>query len=215
MSSRFPRKREGVKNENKIIHIFTEGKRTEPDYFDALKDELKLREINIKVKIIPFSRQTTSLVREAINRVERDSIITDDTESTDDVWVVFDKDDETDFDNAIDQARANHFKVAYSNEAFELWYYLHFHRLGTRNTRDQYIEMIEREIAKKLGVKKYKYEKKSSKEIYKIIRDGQENAIKFANSLEQEHADEHNHNNKCPCTTVHHLVLELTALKPK
>lgn len=37
------------------------------------------------------------------------------------------------------------FFAAWSNESFELWYYLHFQYLDTGISRSQYIEKIERE----------------------------------------------------------------------
>ena len=41
---------------------------------------------------------------------------------------------------AINDATANDLKVAWSNEAFELWYLLHFIFLDTAITRKAYIE---------------------------------------------------------------------------
>lgn len=45
--------------------------------------------------------------------------------SFDRVWVVFDKDDFDDFNDAIKKAHKLGFQSAWTNEAFELWYYLH------------------------------------------------------------------------------------------
>ena len=42
------------------------------------------------------------------------------------VWVVFDKDDFDDFDEAVALAEKYGFKVAWSNQSFEYWLYLHF-----------------------------------------------------------------------------------------
>ncbi len=53
-------------------------------------------------------------------------------EKFDEVWCVFDMDvkkgenEFADFDNAIKKALFLHYKVAYSNDAFELWFYLHY-----------------------------------------------------------------------------------------
>lgn len=63
-------------------------------------------------------------------------------------WAVFDKDDFVDFNEAIAYAKANSINPAWSNEAFELWYYLHFQFLDTQVGRHQYIEMLTREIRK-------------------------------------------------------------------
>ena len=48
-----------------------------------------------------------------------------------DVWVVFDKDDFPDFDDAIKAAIREDFSVAWSNQSFELWSLLHFQNVTT------------------------------------------------------------------------------------
>ena len=45
--------------------------------------------------------------------------------SFDEIWVVFDKDDNGDFKDAIDLAHSLGYHVAYSNQAFEYWLLLH------------------------------------------------------------------------------------------
>lgn len=45
-----------------------------------------------------------------------------------DVWVVIDKDDFSDFDEAIQKAGVEKLSVAWSNPSFELWYLLHFQK---------------------------------------------------------------------------------------
>lgn len=58
---------------------------------------------------------------------------------------VFDKDDfpDEDFNNAIQKAKAQGIKVAYSNQAFEYWFILHFndHQGGCMN-RSSYNQTI-------------------------------------------------------------------------
>ena len=44
------------------------------------------------------------------------------------VWIVFDKDDFDDFDQAIQEAINRGYNVAWSNQSFEYWLYLHFSR---------------------------------------------------------------------------------------
>jgi hypothetical protein len=65
-------------------------------------------------------------------------------EDYDQVWCVFDRDSWTveDFNNAILNCNAQGFKVAYSNEAFELWYVLHFEFLNTGIPRRDYLRKL-------------------------------------------------------------------------
>jgi hypothetical protein len=117
-------------------------------------------------------------------------------------WVVFDKDSFKDeqFDNAIYKARANKIRVAYSNEAFELWYLLHFEYLNAGIHRKQY----EGKLTKYLL---FKYEKNLEIMYEKLIK-RQTTAIKNAKMLMNEHIgiipSKAN-----PSTTVYKLVIEL------
>ncbi len=96
------------------ILIVCEGKNTEPSYFR------QFRLSSATIKAIDEGYNTTSLINRTIQIANKDSY--------DQVWCVFYKDDfsDTDFNNAIDIAKANNYGVAYSNQAFEYWLILHF-----------------------------------------------------------------------------------------
>ena len=66
------------------------------------------------------------------------------------VWVVFDKDDFNDFNEAIALAGRKGFMAGWSNEAFELWYLLHFVYLDSAISRADYITKLENEIRREL-----------------------------------------------------------------
>jgi hypothetical protein len=120
----------------------------------------------------------------------------------DQVWVVFDRDSfpTRRFNEALSLAQDNDIQVAYSNEAFELWYLLHFHFFNTAITRQAYIKQLD----KLLG---HKY-KKGSTTIYYELLHLQPNALKHAQKLMEYYspADPANDN---PSTTVFKLVKEL------
>lgn len=63
-----------------------------------------------------------------------------DTPLFDRIWVVFDKNSfpPDNYNRAVDLAEKNGFGCACSNEAFELWYLLHFVFFDTAISRDQY-----------------------------------------------------------------------------
>ena len=120
------------------------------------------------------------------------------------VWCVFDLDNfpTSDFDEAIVIANKNGMKVAYSNEAFEIWYLLHFDYHQAKIVRSRYISIL----TKKLG---RKYEK-NDEDIYDLLYTKQHIAIKNAERLLSEHHESHiNCSKKNPSTTVHELVIEL------
>ena len=64
---------------------------------------------------------TTTLV-EVANQIIKDAKII-----YQNVWIVFDKDDFDDFDQAIQEAINRGYNVAWSNQSFEYWLYLHFY----------------------------------------------------------------------------------------
>jgi len=113
-------------------------------------------------------------------------------------------------------AENNNIKVGWSNEAFELWYLLHFQYRNTSMSRADYKSAIEDEINAKIAIqsksknpKKYIY-KKNSEEMYFILEKygNQKQAITYAEKLILNHNCDNFaiHN---PCTKVHLLVEEL------
>ena len=171
--------------------IVCEGKETEPNYFRSFRVNRDVVEIDIK----PGSgRQPSRLIKIAENENLKGDY--------DQVWCVFDRDNWTanNFNNAIINANNKGFKVAYSNEAFELWYVLHFQVLNTGINRKDYVQKLDVALKKK-------YQKNSEK-IYDELLDKQDIAIKNATKLLSQYQppspDKDN-----PSTTVHVLVQEL------
>lgn len=197
------------------IYIFTEGEKTEVNYFEAKKEEIssEIRRNNIYVEINGTGRNTMSIVDYALNYVEINKININPDESTDECWVVFDKDDfKRDFDNAINRAVANNMHVAYSNESFELWYLLHFSYFSSAVKRDIYIKKLT-EILKELTKdKRIKYDK-AALNMYSLIRHKEKDAISNAKKLIELHSGEKAISKKNPSTSVYLLVESLNKLK--
>jgi len=98
-------------------------------------------------------------------------------------------------------ARANRIYVAYSNEAFELWYLLHFNYYITAISRQDYMDKLS-------DLLKYKYEK-NSEIMYKELKNKQKKAIQHAKKLYSTYEPNHNPEKNNPCTTVFRLVERL------
>lgn len=126
----------------------------------------------------------------------------------DSCWLVFDKDDFKDFNQAIQEATDADFEVAWSNESFELWYLLHFRYQSTGLGRKECIKALEEEIRK--YDPKFKYEKGNT-DMYGILSESgdQSQAIKWAQKLRDRYMDE-DYASRNPCTQVDMLVKELT-----
>lgn len=195
------------KTREKLVRflIVCEGTKTEPHYFDALiKDHTSIvREVKIKGE----GRATVALVNRAQaikQELERKNAM-----AFDRVWLVFDKDNFNDFNEAIRKAKKLGFQCAWTNEAFELWYYLHFEYLDTGIGRNAYIEKLQEFFRNKMGDTNFEYEK-GNPNIYGLLQQhGREDlAIRYAKKLRTLYKGTDYANHK-PCTMVDKLIEEL------
>ena len=126
------------------------------------------------------------------------------------VWVVFDRDDFEDFDQAVKAGMNKGYKVAWSNESFEYWIYLHFHYSDSALHRDEWNKKLD-EIFNKYHLGTGKYEK-NYEDIYQLVNmyDGVATAIRHAKRrmalFDAEKGKPSGYN---PGTTVYQLVEEL------
>jgi hypothetical protein len=207
---------EDVKSKRRFFLIVCEGEETEPNYFESLKDDLPKGVLDVcDVKIKGTGNNTASLVRKAMNL--RKKWETELNKPIDKLWIVFDKDSFSDqsFNSAIQTCLANNPDVdcAWTNEAFELWYLLHFHYYNTGISRKQYQTLIEENFKKK-GLNDYTY-KKNSVEMYSLLKTyaSRESAIRNAMNLVKIYTGQQNYSSQNPCTMVHKLVAELFGLE--
>ena len=107
--------------------IVSEGEKTEPFYFDGLRDyinnQYNSNSIYSEKPVIQTrgeGRSTKKLVEEANYLVARSKVLYSQ------VWLVFDRDDNVDFDEAIELAKKMEYHVAWNNRSFEYWIFLHY-----------------------------------------------------------------------------------------
>ena len=138
------RRSNGLRTVKQTFLIVCEGEVTEPEYFNAF------RLTSANVKAVGKGMNTISLVNEAIVIKEQEKRK---GRSYDQYWVVFDKDNfaDSDFNAAIQKAQGNGFKVAYSNQAFEYWYLLHFNLYQGAIHRSRYADMLTNLLGFKYG----------------------------------------------------------------
>ena len=196
---------EGTRGKIVRFLIVCEGEKTEPNYFKAFTERWsEVKEVNVK----GCGCSTCQLINEAKKiqeKLEHERQV-----SFDRVWLVFDKDEFKDFNKAIEDAKKEGMNCAWSNQAFELWYVLHFQYLVTGVDRKQYIEMIEDKVRKASKSKKFKY-KKNDEGFYQILQKhgDEEQAIKRAQRLRGIRGEEKNYAAHNPRTEVDLLVDEL------
>ena len=204
------KRKENIRGKLVRFLIVCEGSKTEPQYFKFLIRSCTstVREVTIEGE----GRATVSLVKRT--QEIKDELESKNAMSFDRVWIVFDKDDFSDFNKAIEKAHGLGFECAWTNEAFELWYYLHFNYLETGISREDYIEKLEGFFRKRMGDANFKY-KKSDPNIYNLLKKyGCENsAKKYAEKLRGLYTDKNYAEHK-PCTMVDQLVGELEDPEP-
>lgn len=189
--------------------IVSEGKKTEPLYFDGLAkyinnkygDSISVERPLIKAK--GEGRCTVSLVEETVRIVSRSRLIYNQ------VWVVFDKDDFQDFDEAVSLAEKCEFRVAWSNQSFEYWIYLHFNYSDSALHRDAWVEKLS-DLLKKSNVCEKGY-KKNDPNVFQFATTlgSLKAAVGNATRVEKSYKDKTRPSQCDPCTKVHHLILEL------
>jgi len=170
------------------VLIVCEGKKTEPIYFE------NFRASGLVIQVEGTGKNTLQLVKWALKLKKGGEY--------DQVWCVFDKDDFAidSFENAIHCAEQNNIKVAYSNQAFELWYVLHFEYLNTAINRSDYMKKLDKHLG-------FKYEK-NNPDMFQILHSNMKIAIQNAERLLKRYDKTHSGYND-PSTMVHELVKAL------
>lgn len=217
-----PSKRDKVNKPSALrcILVVCEGKETEPNYFKWWNKELEniKRKVNLdmmaQINVVPVymievkgeGKNTESLVEQAIKYRKQADIKGFDYFK---VWCVFDRDSfkPEQYNTAIEKARAENIEVAYTNEAFELWYLLHFNYVDTGVSREQYKEKLTNCLYGKKSDKKYK---KNDPQMYETLLNhpnaDQQQAIQHAKKLLKCYKGQTNYADHNPSTTVHELV---------
>lgn len=186
------------------ILILCEGKVTEKLYLESIKKEYQNINTTIdfpEVSIEGLGFDPLRLLKKAEEK----------TKDYDRIWLVFDRDDHTHFDDVIEKAQKANLACAWSNEAIELWFLLHFEYLQTSIGRGQYNQKLTTKIQEARD-KEAKYGK-STKEATSFIeflkeKGNKELAKRNAKKLEKEHSGK-KPSDSCPCTKIHHLIEEL------
>lgn len=164
------------------------GGHTEKIYFEQFN--LDLAKIRVVANL--HARNPRSIVERAIREKASNQY--------NQVWCLFDKDIFTCFDEAILLARANDIKVASSNQAFDLWYVLHFQRQDGPLHREKYSEIIKRGLNRPYS--------KTDASIYNALRPKMRNAIENAKAGHQCHKRAGNRPGECESFTTVYLLVE-------
>lgn len=186
--------------ERRRVLIFSEDSKSSTYYLKAFPIDFQ----RFEVKVVGTGMNTDSLVQEVIDQVQKAA---KNGVRYSEVWCVFDRDSFPiqNYSRAFELASGAGIKIAWTNEAFELWYLLHFDYLDSGISRADY--------KRKLSEKGLQYDK-TDKEIYQKVKHLQEKAIKNGQKLER-HWNESGKKfpeRENPSTSVHKLVEFLNEL---
>lgn len=189
----YSRRRINAREVRQRFLIVCEGEKTEPNYFNSF------RVPTVVIDVRGFGVSPRQLVDKAMSLRNEDEY--------DQVWCVFDRDEcsADDFNGAIQRAQSNDVQVAYSNQAFELWYLLHFHYYHAPMRRQDYVERLN-------GLLDRPYRKNAS-DIYDLLYERQSDALANAERLSRQYRPT-NPATDDPSTTVHLLVQQLNRFVP-
>ncbi len=195
--------RRGPKREpyDKVL-IVCEGKKTEPNYLKGLKDALRLNSANVEV--VGRGATPTSIVSFAGKRYSTEKKRGD---PFDKVFCVFDKDQHTDYNAAMEKIRGMKPKQTYvaitSVPAFEYWLLLHYEYSTQPCNSSEVLSSLKRYMPN--------YEKGGKGifgQLQKQVEDAKRNAQRSLGSALETGTDN-------PSTRVHILVEFLQKLKRK
>ncbi|MFV5686150.1 RloB family protein [Flavobacterium sp. GB2R13] len=138
------------------VLILCEGL-TEKNYFNAMKEDFRLPK-TIGVEVFQSNKvDCKGVVEEAIKKAKR--------EGFEEIFVVFDHDNQDKRDEAFKLALDKGISVIFSSICFEAWYLFHF-RNSTRAFASE--EVLEKELKKCVGMENYE---KNDFKHYSILKD--------------------------------------------
>lgn len=186
---------------HKRILIVGEGVNTEPSYFD------KFREPGVVVVAKGLGEGTRKLVNDVEgvrNEEEQKQGV-----PFDEIWVVFDKDSFPDFEQAINEAKAKGYHVAYSNQAIEYWFILHFKdHQGSAMPRAEYAICLN-ELLDPYGINYDPEAKEVTEEFFSVMLKSLQQAYDRAYKVYVDKCER-----GCPTeesvTTIFHLIHAIT-----
>jgi hypothetical protein len=201
------KRRRPNRNAKKRFVVVCEGQNTEPRYFDALAQLLRLQHAESLISLVtigiggtPGTVADRALAEQRSLKRDRRKANDSFTEN-DEVWAIFDRDRHPDFDRAVQVCTANGVGIGRSNPCFEVWLILHeqdYDRPGTSAEIERACEKI---------CNGYSRRGSKTADILKLLQK-LDNAERRAATQLQRRSDEGSPFGPLS-TTVHHLTIKL------
>lgn len=188
------RRRDPSRSPKPRIVVVTEGTSTEPLYLKLFR---RLHRItSVAVAVIPLGQDPRAVVERAIS--EREESASDADAEDDSFWAMFDRDEHSRFDEAVDLARGNDIPTAMSNPCFELWAILHYELLDAPSSRRECQRRLA-ELCPSYGRSGKRFEDEDA------IRNSYDDAVRRARTLLDRRRNEQQPYGN-PSTTVYELT---------
>ena len=195
------------------ILVACDGEQTEPNYFRGLR---RLQEVHDRfvLIIVPGKGKTPrETVEGAIRRFHQEKRRGKEFQY-DDVWCILDVEEEgrnATLNEARHLARKEHFYVALSNPAFEVWLLAHFERTARSFLNcDQVIRQLDRHWQQRFAAG---YEKSDSR-IFDRLGERRADAVRNAKSVREEHFRQVVDSVQCNSSTEVYRLVELLLNRP-
>lgn len=198
------KRRDVRKNIHPEYHlIVTEGTKTEPQYFYAIKKRIN-ESYNERIQLEVFGEgdNTISLFEKAKKRAEENP------NGYKHIWVVYDTDDfPKDKIDVVPELCKNHstgerqYHAVWSNQCIELWYLLHFSFMHSDIHRDEYFPKLD-ECLKAINAGRYK---KNRDDMFYVLHPYLEYAIANAKKLEAINESK-SPSNSAPGTKIYEFI---------
>ncbi|MBK1989650.1 RloB domain-containing protein [Sphaerospermopsis aphanizomenoides BCCUSP55] len=149
MARKLERRQPSRKITQKIL-IACEGSKTEPIYFNSIRNDL--RSPTLEIIVLPHQKKTDpgNIIERLIE--ERQQMKNEKRWTTNDAaWAVFDGDEHIErskenWQKAINRANSQKINLAITNPCFELWYLIHFQDHLSQINRDKLINLLNKHI---------------------------------------------------------------------
>jgi hypothetical protein len=133
----------------RVILIACEGKYTEPEYFKAIRQDL--RSVMVKIIVLPHDGTDPLSVVNKVLEEKQDRKHDGNWLDKDSAWAVFDGDehiqrDSNNWHQAIQKAKKENIQLAITNPSIELWYLIHFQDNSASISQDKARERLNKYI---------------------------------------------------------------------
>lgn len=124
------------RKQGKIFILSYEGNDTEPQYYEALKEKLKYKNLVLHIESLKRNRDDTNSAPNHVFKKLKEKKSEYNFKKTDEFWMIIDR-DRWKLDEWVQKCKQEkNFYIALSNPCFEFWLMLHFFDLTSFTTNE-------------------------------------------------------------------------------